>query len=66
VRSLSLSARETDVLRIVAEGMSNQAIADALKISVRTVEAQPKSHHVETELGVCGRTCAIRGAESSD
>jgi DNA-binding NarL/FixJ family response regulator len=28
-----------DVLRLVVEGMSNQAIAEALKISVRTVEA---------------------------
>jgi DNA-binding NarL/FixJ family response regulator len=34
-----LSSREKEVLRLVAEGSSNQDIGDALKISVRTVEA---------------------------
>jgi DNA-binding CsgD family transcriptional regulator len=33
------SDREKEVLRLVAEGMSNQAIGERLKISVRTVEA---------------------------
>jgi DNA-binding CsgD family transcriptional regulator len=33
------SGREKEVLRRVAEGMSNQAICQALKISVRTVES---------------------------
>jgi len=31
--------REKEVLRLVAEGKSNQAISETLKISVRTVEA---------------------------
>jgi DNA-binding CsgD family transcriptional regulator len=34
-----LSSREKEVLRLVAEGSSNQDNGDALKISVRTVEA---------------------------
>jgi DNA-binding NarL/FixJ family response regulator len=39
MRSALLSNREKEVLRLVAEGMSNQAIGEALTISVRTVEA---------------------------
>ena len=39
MRSLTPSARENEVLRLVAEGMSNQGIGESLKISVRTVEA---------------------------
>lgn len=38
-----LSARERDVLSLVAEGMSNQAIAQRLLISERTVEAHVSS-----------------------
>jgi two-component system, NarL family, response regulator NreC len=33
------SNREKEVLRLVAKGLSNQAIGEMLKISVRTVEA---------------------------
>jgi DNA-binding NarL/FixJ family response regulator len=39
MRSFLLSVREADVLRMVAEGISNKAVGEALKISVRTVEA---------------------------
>jgi DNA-binding CsgD family transcriptional regulator len=39
MRSAVLSDREKEVVRLVAEGMSNQAIGERLKISVRTVEA---------------------------
>jgi DNA-binding CsgD family transcriptional regulator len=39
MRLASLSEREKEVLRMVAEGMSNQAIGDRLHISIRTVEA---------------------------
>jgi LuxR family maltose regulon positive regulatory protein len=42
----ALSARELDVLRLMAEGGSNQAIADALVISVGTVKS-----HVNRILG---------------
>ena len=37
-RQKSLSAREMEVLRLFAEGLSNRTIADKLFISVRTVE----------------------------
>jgi DNA-binding NarL/FixJ family response regulator len=35
----SLTSRESGILRMVAEGMSNRAIGETLKISPRTVEA---------------------------
>lgn len=37
-RSAQLTARETEVLRLVAEGCTNAAVADRLVLSVRTVE----------------------------
>jgi DNA-binding NarL/FixJ family response regulator len=49
-----LSTREREVLRLLAQGSSNETIADALVISVRTVE-----RHVENvydKIGVSGRT----------
>jgi DNA-binding NarL/FixJ family response regulator len=39
MRSALLSDREKEVVRFVAEGMSNRTIGKSLKISVRTVEA---------------------------
>ncbi|CAM3560734.1 LuxR C-terminal-related transcriptional regulator [Isoptericola cucumis] len=50
----SLSARELEVLRLVAAGRSNDAIARELFVSVATV----KSHlaHVNTKLGTQSRT----------
>jgi putative nucleotidyltransferase with HDIG domain len=44
-----LSDREVEVLRLVAHGMSNKAIADALVISPRTAE-----HHVQHIYGKIG------------
>ncbi len=53
----SLSDREVDVLRAVAEGKSNRAISKALFISEATV----KTHlvHVFEKLGVDNRTAAV-------
>jgi DNA-binding NarL/FixJ family response regulator len=53
----SLSAREVEVLRLVARGASNQEIARALHISQATV----KSHLIHTfgKLDVSDRTAAV-------
>ncbi|MDN5858074.1 MAG: response regulator transcription factor [Pseudonocardia sp.] len=53
----SLTLRELDVLRLVADGRSNDAIAQALSLSRATV----KSHlaHVYNKLGVQSRTAAL-------
>jgi DNA-binding NarL/FixJ family response regulator len=52
-----LTAREQEVLRLVAQGRSNAAIAAELVLSVRTVE-----RHVENvygKIGVSGRTARV-------
>ena len=58
--AVSLSARETEVLRLVAEGLSNRAIASALFLSEATV----KTHliHVFEKLDVNDRTRAVTKA----
>jgi len=55
-----LSDRELDVLRLIAGGASNQAIATALVISIGTV----KSHinHILGKLAACNRTEAVARA----
>ncbi|MGV8978951.1 MAG: response regulator [Cellulomonas sp.] len=52
-----LSPRETEVLQLVAEGLSNQQISQRLFLSQATV----KSHlvHTYTKLGVDSRTAAV-------
>ncbi len=37
-KNLTLTSRESEILRLYAEGLSNQEISDKLNISVRTVE----------------------------
>lgn len=59
---MSLSAREIEVLALVAEGASNGEIAGRLHITDATV----KSHlvHVYSKLGVTSRTAAVSAARS--
>lgn len=56
----ALSPRELDVLRLVAEGLSNRAIADRLYVGEATV----KTHllHVFAKLAVDDRTRAVTRA----
>jgi DNA-binding NarL/FixJ family response regulator len=55
-----LTDRELDVLRLVAQGLTNRAIARRLRISEATV----KTHlvHIYTKLDVDGRTAAVTTA----
>jgi len=59
---VSLSAREIEVLRLVADGASNGEVARRLHISEATV----KSHlvHVFSKLGVASRTAAVSEARA--
>jgi DNA-binding NarL/FixJ family response regulator len=59
-----LSARELEVLMLVADGGTNQEIGRALHISVATV----KSHliHIFSKLGVSDRTAAVTVALERD
>lgn len=56
----ALSARETEVLGLVADGLTNQQISQRLHLSQATV----KSHlvHIYTKLAVDSRTAAVREA----
>jgi DNA-binding NarL/FixJ family response regulator len=56
----ALSARELEVLNLVAQGASNRAIGKALHISEATV----KSHliHIFSKLDVANRTAAVTAA----
>jgi DNA-binding NarL/FixJ family response regulator len=56
-RAGTLTTRETEVLKLLAEGLSNEQIADRLYISRRTVE-----HHVSNifaKLGLSSRSEAV-------
>ena len=52
-----LTRREAEVLRLIAQGMSNREIADALFISERTAE-----HHVSSILSKLGHTSRAQAA----
>ncbi len=56
-----LSDREMDVLRLLAEDLTNQAIADKLFVSLNTVKTHTK--HIYGKLGVGSRREAARQAE---
>lgn len=62
IESLEISERELEVLELIAEGYSNQQIADTLYISINTVKT-----HVSNLLGkmnVQRRTQAVKKAKS--
>jgi len=53
----SLSAREVEVLQMIAYGSTNRAVADALRISPQTVKTYLE--RIFTKLGVSDRTRAV-------
>lgn len=59
-----LSRREREVLRLVAQGHSNQQIADTLFISVRTVKAHVTN--ILTKLNLPSRSAAAAYAHRND
>jgi predicted ATPase/DNA-binding CsgD family transcriptional regulator len=58
VGTTTLTAREVEVLRLVAEGLTDAAVAGRLFVSVRTVNAHLRS--IYTKLGVTSRAAATR------
>jgi DNA-binding NarL/FixJ family response regulator len=56
----NLSARERDVMRLVTEGLSNEAIAERLHLSVRTVERHLSNVYVK--LRVSGKAARAAAA----
>ncbi|MCA1220099.1 helix-turn-helix transcriptional regulator, partial [Streptomyces sp. 8L] len=58
--SLGLTPRERDVLRLVAEGLSNRGIAEKLYISPKTASVHVSN--ILAKLGVSGRTEAAATA----
>jgi len=58
----SLSARETDILKLIAQGMSNKEIARRLDIGPETVKTHLKS--VFSKLGVERRAQAVSRAQT--
>ena len=64
----SLTARELEILRLIAAGMTNADIADTLVVSENTVKSHVK--RIFTKLGAGNRTQAalayLRGPQASD
>lgn len=56
----ALSARELEVLRLLAEGKSNQEIADTLIVGVATIKTH--LHRAHTKLGAASRLDAVTRA----
>lgn len=56
----SLTPREAEVLRLIAQGYTNRQVADQLTISVRTVESHRAN--LMDKLGLCSRVELVRYA----
>jgi DNA-binding NarL/FixJ family response regulator len=55
-----LTARETDLIRMIAKGLRNKEIAERLFISEGTVKVH--LHHIYEKLGIDGRLALLRFA----
>ena len=58
----TLSPRESQILRLVSEGLGNREIAEELHLSRYTVECHVK--HIYRKLAVSSRTRAIHAART--
>jgi DNA-binding NarL/FixJ family response regulator len=56
----ALTTREVDVLRLVAQGLSDRAVAEALVISTRTVQGHLRS--IYSKINLHSRAAATRYA----
>jgi DNA-binding NarL/FixJ family response regulator len=52
--AMTLTRRETEILRLLAEGRSNEEVAEVLVLSVRTIERHVSN--IYAKLGATGRT----------
>ena len=59
-----LSERESEVLTLIAEGLTNQEIADKLFVSINTTKTHLK--HIFEKLNVTNRTQAISVARDQE
>jgi LuxR family maltose regulon positive regulatory protein len=57
-----LSERELEVLRLIAEGLTNPEIASRLFLSLHTIKAHAR--HIYGKLGVRNRTQAVAKARA--
>jgi DNA-binding NarL/FixJ family response regulator len=62
--SETLTARECDILGLIAQGFSNKSVARMLKISPETVKSHVK--RIFLKLGVCTRAAAVSRAALFD
>lgn len=63
LRALGISARETDVLELLADARSTRSIAETLHVSPKTVERHIAN--LATKLGLEGRTAVVAFAARS-
>jgi DNA-binding NarL/FixJ family response regulator len=59
-----LTAREIDLIRMIAKGLRNKEIADKLFISEGTVKVH--LHHIYEKLGIDGRLALLRFAQDKN
>lgn len=54
---MSLSPRKREILRLIADGMTNKQIGDRLKVSVRTVDSHIRT--IAKQSGAKSRSNAV-------
>ncbi|MFW5898962.1 MAG: response regulator transcription factor, partial [Jiangellaceae bacterium] len=67
LRSLGVTSREMDVLQLVAEGLTNSAIAERLVLSPRTVETHVANLVAKTKAtGRSGLASLVKSGVAAD